>query len=440
MKLTTTPSKNQLMSSPKILTPRKLFSPLKPGEAPLHSPMKTPAFQKFQSLAEIGKPTLQLPYKHRVLLEIFKAVDTVGAMYFNRKEKITFKKLKPAVQRMLRKNFYEKHLAQIVKLFPTAFNLHQEKMRNFGSTSKTDYYQLVIIPNTLYNETKPTDSTLKYCSMSPQMLIERAQKFQNFLLEKVHDEHEKFLATLETPMNVTRRVLKRWHPEFDLEACPEIEEGALPQAPHVEKYSSAQDVLSAARNLFNCSTPMERALERLEAKKTEQRLNEKNQEMNVKTEPSATPQTPTIEKSNKTDALLKGVPKSILEKIRLKQAAKALDTMMRNPVHEKEIAIYKRLPDLARHVRNVYVTEKKGVLLMEIVLKKIQNSYRGGLNIKETEEHLRLISKEVPNWLTFCEIRKEMYIRMARDIELATITSKLDDIANEKTKLVSNST
>jgi chromatin licensing and DNA replication factor 1 len=74
---------------------------------------------------------------------------------------------------------------------------------------------------------------------------------------------------------------------------------------------------------------------------------------------------------------------------------------------------------------------------MEVVLKKIQNSYRGGLTIKETEEHLRIIAKEIPKWLTFCEIRNEMYIRMARDMELADVTKVLDDLAESKNKFLS---
>ncbi len=41
----------------------------------------------------------------------------------------------------------------------------------------------------------------------------------------------------------------------------------LCKSPHFEKYSLTQEVLSAARNLFNCSTPMQQALDRLNSKK-----------------------------------------------------------------------------------------------------------------------------------------------------------------------------
>lgn len=427
--------KNTLMGSPKILTPRRLFSPSK--SSPLKSsPVKSPAFQRFQSLAESGTPTLQLPFKYRYLLEIFKAVDTVSAMFFNRKEKITFKKLKPAVQRILRKNFFDSHLAQIHKLMPDAYKYDQEKTRNFGSTSKQDYYQLVITPNVANDD-------VKALTLSPQILIERSKKMTNLLIDLVYKEHEKFLQTLDVPINVTRGSLKRWHPEFNLESVPDIEHGALPQPPNAEIYSSAKDILSTARNLFNCSTPMERALERLEEKKKEEKAKQiQNQAQNnekIEAIPAHGLNDASVESKKKKDvsmdsnsSVLKGVPKSLLEKIRAKQAAKALHSMTRRPSQEREAANYARLPELARHARNVFVTERKGVLPIEHVLQKIENSYKGNVTFKEIEELLRLMSKLMPAFISFHEIRHAMWVKLTRDSDLTSVLSKLETLAAEK--------
>lgn len=436
MKLMDSPMKNTLMGSPKTLTPRKLFSPVKTNLLET-SPVKAPAYQRFQGLAQAGAPSLQLPFKYRYLLEIFKAVDTVTAMFFNRKEKITFKKLKPAVQRILRKNFHESHMAQINKLMPDAFKFAQEKTRNFGSTSKQDYYQLVITPN-LGNSDEVKELTL-----SPQILIERTKRITKLLTDLVFDEHDKFLQTLEVPMNVTRGALKRWHPEFDLEAVPDVEQLELPQPPFVEKFSSAKDILSTARNLFNCSTPMERALERLEEKKKEEKLKQAQNGEQVESKMSSTPARgaeDTAAEAKKTvadstSAALKGVPKSLLDKIRAKQAAKALDNMTRRPSQEREAAKYGRLPEISRHARNVFVTEKKGVLPLENVLKKIENSYKGSVTLKEVEELLRLIATVLPSFISFHEIRNAMYVKLARDSDLAAVIEKLEKIAAAKAKI-----
>lgn len=427
--------KNSLMGSPKVVTPKRLFNMTSPLKM---SPVKAPAYQRFQNLAEAGTPSLQLPFKFRYLLEIFKAVDTVCAMFFNRKEKITFKKMKPAVQRIVRKNFHESHFAQIQKLMPDAYKFAQEKTRNYGSTSKADYYQLVITPNV-----GSSQDDVKQLTLSPQILIERSKKMTQLLTELVFDEHEKFLQTLDVPLSVTRGSLKRWHAEFDLEKVPDIEQEALPQPPNVERFSSAKDVLGAARNLFHCSTPMERALERLEAKKKEEKPKQIQHQEQQQAKLDSTPADGVDEANDEkkkqaaaetTSSLLKGVPKSLLDKIRAKQAAKALDMMTRRPSQERETAKFARLPEIARHARNVYVTEKKGVLLLEVVLKKIENSYKGNVTMKEIEELLKMIAALIPTWISFCEIRNQMYVKLARDSDFTAVVGKLEKLAAEKAK------
>uniref|UniRef100_A0A034WI11 DNA replication factor Cdt1 n=1 Tax=Bactrocera dorsalis TaxID=27457 RepID=A0A034WI11_BACDO len=483
-----TPDKNELMSPRHTdVSKRILFSPAKQG-----SPAKVavpPAYQRFMSLAESSKAgQLPLPFKYRNLIEVFKGVDSVCAMFHNRKECITFKKLKPAVQRMLRKNFTETHLAQIKHLYPDAFIFSQMKMRNYGSVSKADYFQLVICPNVdgntsekvkshILEENDVADNILNVaqtCVMNPQVMTERLQRFTNTMLQRVLNEHEKFLQTLDPPIRIPKSKVTRWHPDFELENCPEIECAHLPQPPNVEKYSSARDILSTARNLFNCATPMERALERYEAKMEATRVAEENANnaskvtsttdtkggtheskdlpattiksgalATVTTETSTIKATPapadacqnTVGTGNDvTSNLLKGVPKSLLEKIRAKQAAKALDAMTRRPSQDQEATMYSRLPELARHLRNVFITERKGVLMLEIVIKKIQNSYRACLTAQELEAHLKLMAKEVSAWVSFHEVRKTMYLKIAREMELKKVIAKLEEVANEKSK------
>lgn len=462
-----TPDKNELMSPRHTnVSKRVLFSPAKMG-----SPSKMvvpPAYQRFMSLADNSKAgQLPLPYKYRHLIEIFKALDSVCAMFYNRKECITFKKLKPAVQRMMRKNFYEKHLAQIKHLFPEAFIFTQMKMRNYGSTSKADYFQLVITPNVenlpdklKLNKIDEDDvlASAQSNAMNPVVMTERSQKFQNALLEKVKNEHDKFLKSLDPPLSIPKEKVTRWHPDFDLENCPEIELGNLPQPPNVEKYSSAKDILSTARNLFNCSTPMERVMERYEAKLEADKVKAENiknmetssskQENSSKVEFATTSTTVTTKESlpttedtarvpvaDTTSSLLKGVPKALLEKIRAKQAAKALDAMTRRPSQDQEATKYSRLPELARHLRNVFITERKGVLTQEIIIKKIENSFRTCLTPQEIENHLQLLSKEVPAWLAFHEVRKTMYLKINKDMELTKVIERLEIVANEKSKM-----
>lgn len=65
-----------------------------------------------------------------------------------------------------------------------------------------------------------------------------------FVPERVKNEHEKFLLSLETPrlMSIPREKIVRWHPKFDVESCKKIEQAVLPQPPYVEK-PTAKNVL-----------------------------------------------------------------------------------------------------------------------------------------------------------------------------------------------------
>lgn len=417
---------------------RLLFSPAK-GAEPTH----TPAYEKYKHLIAPVQ-SLELPYKYRCLEELFKCCDTVCAIFFNRKERITFKKLKPAVERMSKKNFTEQHLAQIKHVLPELYEFHQHKMRNFGSVTKNDYFQLVITPvldksssavPVIVSSTAGDEAE----QLSSQRLMERVKKFHSRLFDMTADQHDEFLRGLQPPMNVVRTKLMRWHPDFDIQSCPEVPRAELPQPPNSDKFHSAKDVLSTARNLFNCATPMERALARLEVKKME-RLDQKVQEGHQKaevdkvtaTETTGTVSTAAAPIKDPVASMLKGVPESLLAKIREKQAAKALSVMTRRPSREKEAIVFARLPDLARHVRNVFVTEKKTCLTTELVLGKIMNSFRTSLTVNTLDEHLRLLAKVSEGWISYHEVQNVKYMKLSRQTDVNQMMDKLKKLADEK--------
>ena len=62
-----------------------------------------PAFERFHMLALAKPPNLTLPYKYKLLLELFCGMDTITSMLHNRAETVTFSKLKAAVQTLTKK-------------------------------------------------------------------------------------------------------------------------------------------------------------------------------------------------------------------------------------------------------------------------------------------------------------------------------------------------
>lgn len=108
--------------------------------------------------------------------------------------------------------------------------------------------------------------------------------------------------------------------------------------------------------------------------------------------------------------------------------------MTRSADKEKEVLMYSRLPELARLTRNLFVSEKKGVLPLEAVVEKLGNCYRAYLTKIEMEDHLKLIAKEVPKWLVFHDIRNSIYLKLAKNSDLSIVINKLESLAKQKSE------
>ncbi|KAJ8919649.1 hypothetical protein NQ315_006176, partial [Exocentrus adspersus] len=404
-------------------SPQKVFSPEKAYLSPkkestarrnlihLLSPTKNaiptlPASPSKLILDGASKPALKLPFKYRYLAEMFRCIDTVCQILYNRKEVITFRKLKPAVEEMIKRNLLEKHFSQIKQIYPEAFNFKQEKLKVFGAGMRQEKWELVIAPNVGEVE-----------HMNPDILLERRRKLYNILMDMVKEYHNEFLMSLDPPMILDRSKITRWHPEFDIERVPDVELAPLPSPPIEEKLTSGKEVLEKARELFNCNARMEQALQKLKQSK------ETNTPVAAEEKPKEMP-----------SSVLKGIPKALLEKVRQKQAAKALISMTRSEDKEKEVLMYSRLSELARLTRNIFVAEKKGVLPLEAVVEKLGNCYRAYLTKTEMEDHLKLIEKEVPKWLVFHDIRNCVYVKLNKSADLSIVVNKLENLAKQKSE------
>ncbi|RZC32083.1 CDT1 domain containing protein, partial [Asbolus verrucosus] len=402
-------------------SPQKLQSPEKPYLSPkkessvrrnllgvIGSPNKVSSIVSEISTKEIPsnavKQGLKLPYKYRTLTEIFRAIDTVSQILYNRKEVITLVKLKPAVEEMLKKTLTRKHLAQIKYIYPNAYDFRQEKLKQYGNGIRQEEWNLVVIPNIETTE-----------NMTSEILLKRRRKLYETLIELVKNYHNEFLLSLNPPMIIEKDQITRWHPEFDIEKVPDIEESNIPQTPVHEKFTTGKEVLEKARQIFNCNTRMEQALAKLKAVRGTAPLSE---------EENPVPQT----------SILKGIPKALLEKVRQKQVAKALVSMTRSVDKDKEVQLYCRLPEIARFTRSVFVSEKKCVLQLDMVAEKLGNSYRCFLNKTEIEDHLRVISREIPEWLEFHEKRNSVFLKLNKNADLSVVINKLEKLAKEKSE------
>ncbi|XP_072527100.1 DNA replication factor Cdt1 [Salminus brasiliensis] len=375
---------------------------------------KLPAYQRYHTLAQDVLPGLTLPYKYKVLAEMFRSMDTIVGMLFNRSETVTFAKVKQGVQDMMHKRFEETHIGQIKSVYPSAYTFRQEKnIPNFSATAKKSAYQLTVEP-VVGEETNGVRPVL-----SATRLLERRRLFHQNLVEIVKGHHKVFLATLNPPVEVPDDKLTRWHPRFSVDEVPNIQLSDLPRPPQTEKLTTAQEVLDKARALM---TPkMEKALANM-ALKTAEASCAKEPEPPVKP----------IETPTQTPGALKGVSQSLLERIRAKEAQKLQAAMTRNPEQEERLGMMTRLPELARILRNVFVAEKKPALIMEIACSRVVASYRSSLSTGEMEKHLRLLAELAPEWLTIHPIRKDFYLKLNKNTNMNLVLEKLSQKTKEE--------
>uniref|UniRef100_A0A3Q4N1V8 Chromatin licensing and DNA replication factor 1 n=1 Tax=Neolamprologus brichardi TaxID=32507 RepID=A0A3Q4N1V8_NEOBR len=378
-----------------------------------------PAYQRYHTLAQDAPPGLSLPYHYKVLAEMFRSMDTVVAMLYNRCESATFTKIKRGVQDMMHKRFEESHVGQIKTVFPEAYTFRQEKhIQAFNSSIKKGSYQLTVDPVIVSenSEARPV--------LSASRLLERRRLFHNNLLSTVKQHHQVFLSSLDPPVSVPEDKLTRWHPRFNVDSVPAVHTSALPQTPRPEKLATAQEVLDKARSLI---TP-KKALIGL-ALKTEDKAAHK--------EPTSQ-ENPTVPQTSAVPAVpnaLKGVSQSLLDRIRAKEAQKLQAAMTRNSNQEERLLMMSRLGELARILRSVFVAEKKPALTMEVACNRMVASYRSALSTGEMEKHIHLLAEVAGDWLTLHTVRKDLYLKLNKNMELSAVTDTVNSRLREEESL-----
>ncbi|XP_076204918.1 DNA replication factor Cdt1 isoform X2 [Aptenodytes patagonicus] len=372
---------------------------------------KPPAYQRFHTLAQDLPPGLTLPYKFKVLAEMFRSMDTIAGMLFNRAETITFAKVKQGVQDMMRKQFEERHVGQIKAVYPTSYRLRQEKnIPTFGNGVKKSDYQLTLEP--VLGEEEKADGRPH---LSASRLLERRKEFNRNLVNIVKQHHKAFLAALSPPMVVPEEKLTRWHPRFNVDEVPDISPAELPRPPQEDRLTTAQEVLSTARGML---TPkMEKALANLALRTAEAGAGE--------------PVASKVPSPASTSSALKGVSQALLERIRAKEAQKLQALMTREPQQEERLAMLGRLPAMARILRNVFVAEKKQALTMEVACARMADSYDVQMPPGEMEKHLRLFAELLPDWVGIHAVRTDTYIKLDKGKDLGLVTERLTRAAKE---------
>ncbi|XP_067931302.1 DNA replication factor Cdt1-like [Watersipora subatra] len=400
----------------------------------------TPAYVKYKDLSVKIPATLTLPYKYKILEDMFKGTDTIISIMYNRVERCTFDKLKRAVQEMLRKNFEPKHLGQIKSVFPESYELRQE-VGIVEAGLKSKKYQLTVepileVPEKAVQVAKRKDGRPVFGSGE---VIRRKESFRRRLFDIVKSHHQSFLEKLKPAVKVDSQKLTRWHPKFLLEEVPEVQPSPLPEAPEAEKeLITAKDVLSKARGkvprkveqaLLKVADATEKANNLRNLKKTaeENKLNVKKAAAGIK---------PTLDANSSALNKTAGISSALLDRIRAKESLKAKAAMLRDETTEQEIAILGRLPEMIKILRSHFITEKKAALGEDSVIVKLTDSYKSSISQGSVEKHVDYLLECLPDWISRVSISTGKYIKINRQTELSQLNERLKELLRQKQYLI----
>ncbi|XP_029186507.2 DNA replication factor Cdt1-like isoform X1 [Acropora millepora] len=393
------------------------LSPLKPNEKTASKSQKeVPAYERFHTLAQCNLSSespahLPLPYKYKTLAEMFRCSDTVLNLLGQRKEKCTFTKLRDAVQQMSRKRFEKKHLAQIKSVYPSSLEFHQDR-----NATKSSLFELTI-------EFGKGEGLHSKLTLTATELLARKDVFERNLLKLTKKHHQSFLQNLNPPVSVDDKKIVRWHPKFHVDDVPDISEAELPQAPVVKTYNSAHDVLEKARDMI--APRVEKALKTVIKGTEEKEFNSGKKEINTAENKTSKTAENTQIKNNKNDSALKGISQDLLNKIRLKEAKRIEESMIRDPLVDKKLAMKERLPDLCRILKAYFSTERKAAIPLEDATVKLSESYKTSLSPVQVEEHIRFMSQLLPEWISVLMVRKCAYIKINKAADVNNVINKL---------------
>merc|ERR1719233_1308864 len=126
--------------------------------------------------------------------------------------------------------------------------------------------------------------------------------------------------------------------------------------------------------------------------------------------------------SNTTSSL----PQSLLEKVRAKEAAKAVREMTRTEEEKKRIERLRRMPDLARKMRTLLISERRAAVNVNFAVTKLLALAPHGADKHRLEDDLRLLSVETEGWLSIHRVAMEDLFKIAKPHKINRVVEFLE--------------
>jgi len=373
---------------------------------------------------------LPLPYRYKLLLDVFRTMDGIIGMKYNRQEIARVEDVKKGVQNATKKDFKDSYLRQIRCVFPTAFAYTWEPAIGRYGKQRKDEFELHVTPNMSYSEdmangkSKPIaeEQAAPFIKLGAKEQTERRQIFKGLLTSMVRDSHAAFLKT--RGLEVAESDVSRWHDDFDVESCPDVDCEDLPAKPYVQKLTSAADVISATQELFGVNKRLEKAM-------ADYKANEEKVKADGGLVASAQP-LPLVKEG------LRGLPPALLEKVLAREKAKQIRAMTESSEDKKERNTLDELQKIGPLILNCHRSERqrqnRTAIELKAFCKFLANSYADGRKgANEMEEALRTLLKLVPGFLQFRILRNVEYVKaVTSSPDVNSLRDRLKKLIEEK--------
>jgi len=390
----------------------------------------TPAHKAFHSLTAKDDGTLPLPFTYSFLAEVFRCTETIAAMLHNRQEVITVEKLKKGVETMTRKNFQLDFLKRIRTVFPSAYLYIWEQMVGKYGKKLNEYELRIGVNMDFRRETllagggdATDEAKVVRGKLNPTGVVERRNIFRNSLVAIVKTHHMEFCKGIGIDLTKEGEV-KKFHPDFQVDKVPEVPITELPPKPDLEKYQSAKDMLEAARDLFEAAPKVATALEQA-AINSEGGGTKKEGGGEIK---EAGNDEAEVKKTVVPKALT-GVSMSLIEKIRAKEREKKAREMYQNKDEEIRMKRLQRLPETARYVKSIFISEQRNALKQPFLLQKVYQSYPGWIDKDTLSLDLDKLAEVSAPWMTMRTIQKEVWVMLNKDTDVNLVVKMLEEKA-----------
>ncbi|KAF9960954.1 hypothetical protein BGZ65_011470 [Modicella reniformis] len=332
----------------------------------------------------VNDTPLPLPSHLSMLFANFKALESV-LLFTKRQGQLTFyHKVKKHVELQSSRNFEIKHLAQFKTLLPEGYKFTAAPCLFEGVKTRSILIEMLELKD---------DYEGKFIPQADR----RRKLFVERLYDHIKKHHQTFLTSTTPPRTDTYP--HEWHPDFDLESVPQIEEAEVPLLKPAVIDASNLDL----RSLGSRRESLRRS---------------------SKEEPSSTTSSADVKKSATATQVAKVVPESpavkalssleqLKERIRQKQLErKESGRGLATPEERRQALASSRLPSVFDLIR----FKRVDVVSLKTLTEQVVKSSRLPISDVEGKECLEMLAEALPEWCNVFSLNDgSRYFKVLKD-------------------------